>query len=89
MKILITVFVLFLSSAVFSIEWEFETLNPVFEGCLGDSDDGVDYEYCGCYVNGISKNFRVLEVIQLNESGKLATNEDFLSIVEECVYKSQ
>ena len=89
MKILLSFFILFFSSAVFSIEWVSETLNPVFEGCLNDSNNGVDYEYCGCYVNGLSKNFRVLEIIQLNESGKLATNEDFLSIVEECVYKSE
>ena len=45
MKILLTFFVLFFSSAVFSIEWDFETLNPVFEGCLDDSNNGTDYEY--------------------------------------------
>ena len=47
MKILLTFFILFFSSAVFSIEWDSETLNPVFEGCLNDSNNGVDYEYCG------------------------------------------
>ena len=89
MKILLTVFILFFSSTVFSVEWDFETLNTVFEGCLDNSNNGTDYEYCGCYVNGISKNFRVLEVLQLMDSGKLETNEDFLSIVEKCVYKSE
>ena len=89
MKILITFFILFFSSTVLSFEWDFETLNTVFEGCLDNSNNGTDYEYCGCYVNGISKNFRVLEVVQLMDSGKLETNDDFLSIVEECVYKSE
>ena len=88
MRIFLAVFVLFFSSAVSSIEWDFETLTPVFEGCLQNSSNGSDYEYCGCYVNGLSKQFSVLEVVQLVDSGKLESNEDFLSIVEECVYKS-
>lgn len=88
MKILFTIIFLFFSPAIYSIEWNFETLNPVFQGCIENSNTGADYEYCGCYVNGISKEFRVLEVLQLMDSGELESNQDFLSIVEECVYKS-
>ena len=76
MRIFLAVFVLFFSSAVLSIEWDFETLTPVFEGCLQNSSNGSDYEYCGCYVNGLSKQFSVLEVVQLVDSGKLESNEE-------------
>lgn len=89
MKIFITLLVMFFSSTVFSIEWDSETLNPVFEGCVENSNIGTDYEYCGCYVNSISKKWSVLEVLQLMESGELESNQDFISIVEDCVYKSQ
>lgn len=87
MRLIIVFFILF-SPPVFSIDWDSLTLQPLFEGCLQNSDDSTDYEYCGCYVNGISKNFEVLEVVELNQAGKLETNNTFLSIVEDCVYKS-
>tara|TARA_B100001057_G_scaffold490983_1_gene580293 strand:+ start:2827 stop:3096 length:270 start_codon:yes stop_codon:yes gene_type:complete len=87
MKIFFTIIVLFYSSSIFSIEWDSSTLQPVFEGCVQNSSDGSDYEYCGCYVNGISKNFTVLQVVELSETGELESNEFFLSIIEECVNK--
>ena len=63
-------------------------MNGILKGCLENSNLAEQYEYCGCYVNALSKNFRVLEVLQLLDSGKLQSNQDFLSIVEDCVYKS-
>ena len=95
MKILLTLFVLFLSPSVFSLEWNFEFLDTLFLGCIDEAKidgfdlhvKGINYEYCGCYTNGIAKNFEVLEVVKLNESGMLESNKTFNSIVIECLEK--
>ena len=51
------------------------------------ANDGNQFEYCGCYTHGISKNFDVLEVVELVDSGNLLSNEIFKSIVDECIGK--
>ena len=87
-NLLLSSFILFKSFSVFAYEWNFETLNPVFQGCIKDAEEGSDFEYCGCYVNSISKKYGVLEVVDLFNSGKLESSQDYLNIVQDCVIKS-
>ena len=79
---------MFLSSHSFSYEWSAEYLGSIFQGCIEDAQDGSDFEYCGCYTNNISKNFEVMEIVDLLNSGNLESNRVFKSIVIECMKKS-
>ena len=98
MKILLTFFVLLFSSSVFAEEWTFEDLDEVFNGCVDEAKEmslenefnlniSSYYEYCGCYVNGIAKNFELTKILKMMESGILDSDKTFNSIVEGCAEK--
>ena len=75
-----------------------EFLSAVFDGCIGDEVDWMDvggqFEYCGCFVNGISKKMDIKEAMSLGlkygdeeNMEPLLENEKFMTIAIDCVSK--
>ena len=79
-----------------------EFLSAIFKGCIDEDsseflDNGSSFEYCGCYVNSLSKQMSTIEVMKLGveilqdkESayGEMLENEKIIDIVSECLIKS-
>ena len=88
MKILLTCFALLLSFPLLSLEWNFEYLKELNDGCLGTAVDivsiGKAFEYCGCTTHNLSEDFTISEIIEIYSSGDLSSNKKYNIIVTEC-----
>ncbi len=74
-------------------------LNEIFTGCINEPNDwltaGQSFEYCGCFVNKISQDLNVAEVIKLGAEYMLneddltpfLNNEKIVDAAAECVMK--
>ena len=75
-----------------------EFLSAMFDGCIGEEVDwihvGGHFEYCGCFVNGISEKMDIQEAmsigLQYGVEGNLEPlleNKKFMTIAMDCVSK--
>jgi len=73
-------------------------LSSIFDGCINEEVDWIDnggqFEYCGCFVNGISKEMDMKEAMLLGlqfgdeeNMEPLLENKKFMTIAIDCVSK--
>tara|TARA_B100001057_G_scaffold490983_1_gene580292 strand:+ start:2519 stop:2803 length:285 start_codon:yes stop_codon:yes gene_type:complete len=88
MKTFISLLVLFFSFPLLSLEWNFEYLKELNDGCLGTAVDivsvGKAFEYCGCTTHNLAEEFTISEIIEIYSLGDLSSNKKYNTIVTEC-----
>ena len=98
MKKILFILLLFINQFIYSEIENKEFLSAIFDGCIGEEVDwinvGGQFEYCGCFVNGISEKMDIMEAMSLGlqygeekNAEPLLENEKFTTIAVDCISK--